>query len=65
MKIEGTSLERDMNSKGLVETKLDKALEYKQRRQKLKERFDEKDQRIKNLETQIDAIWAEINRLRG
>lgn len=61
--IEGTTLKRDMNSKGLIETNIDKAREYENRRKNLKKKFDEKDDRIGQLEGQIDQLWAAINKL--
>ena len=65
VQIVGTSLERDMHSKGLVETNHDKANEYRARRAQLKQKFDDKDTKIIELQNQVDALWEAINSLKN
>lgn len=64
IQIEGTTLQRDLNSKGLVETNINKAQEYITRRKNLKHKFEEKDQRIENLENQVSQLWQALNNLK-
>lgn len=64
IKVVDTSFERDEYSKGLRETNLQKAIEYQNRRAKLKGRFDEKDAKIEALEDQVAALWDAINNLK-
>lgn len=65
VQIEGTTLERDVHSKGLRETNINRALEYKARRATLKQKFDDKDEKIASLEEQIASLWEAINSLKS
>lgn len=63
VKIDDSSLIRDMSSKALMETNPRKAEEYMARRKQLKERFSEKDERISALEDEIKEVKNLLNRL--
>jgi hypothetical protein len=63
VKVTGTSLERDTHSKALLETNLQKHADYVARRNIVQKKFADKDERIANLESQIEDLWAAINRL--
>ena len=65
IKVADTSFERNEHSKSLMETNLQKAMEYKTRRANLKGRFDEKDAKIEALEDQVAALWDAINNLKA
>lgn len=63
VKIDDSTLIRDMNSKALMETNPEKAKAYLAKRNQLKQRFDEKDMRLAALEDELKDMKAILNKL--